>query len=79
LKKAEAGEALIVRLYNPSDVPTQATLHLPFVPASIYLASLNEQRRTATGADSAPVLEAGGTVRITLLPRKIVTLRMERT
>jgi alpha-mannosidase len=78
LKKAEAGEALILRLYNPSVLPTQATVRLPFVPARVALAGLDEQPREAAGAESAPVLEAGGRVRVPLPPGKIITLRMER-
>jgi mannosylglycerate hydrolase len=79
LKKAEEGEALIVRLYNPLDIPTQATLQLPFIPASICLAGLDEQPRQAISADSVPVLETGGKVHVLLPPRKIVTLRIKRT
>jgi mannosylglycerate hydrolase len=76
LKKADEGEALIVRLYNPSDVPTQAIIRLPFSPASIQLAGLDEQPREAAGA--APVLEPNGKVLIALPPKKIVTLQMDR-
>jgi mannosylglycerate hydrolase len=76
LKKADEGEVLIVRLYNPSDVPTQAIIRLPFSPASIKLAGLDEQPREAAGA--APVLEPNGKVLIALPPKKIVTLQMDR-
>ena len=78
LKKAESGEALILRLYNPSDVPTRATLQMPFVPSNICLAGLDEQPRMAAGAESVPVLEADGKVTLLLLPKKVITLRMNR-
>ena len=78
LKKAEIGDALILRLYNPSDIPAQATLQLPFIPASIHLSGLDELPRTTSGAESAPVLEARGKVTLLLPPKKVITLRMNR-
>jgi mannosylglycerate hydrolase len=78
LKKAESGEALILRLYNSSDVLTQAVVQLPFVPTNVQLAGLDEQAQMAPRAGSAPVLEAGGKLRIALAPKAIITLRMER-
>jgi alpha-mannosidase len=78
LKKAEIGDALILRLYNPSDILAQATLRLPFIPASIHLCGLDEQPRTASGAESAPVLETDGKITILIPPKKVITLRMIR-
>ena len=77
LKRAEAGEALILRLYNPSDDVTEASIQLPFVPADIQLAGLDEVPRSAPGAEAAPVREAGRWVRVDLTPRKVITLRIE--
>ncbi len=79
LKKAENGAALILRLFNPSDFPTHATVQLPFHPTNVQLAGLDELPRPGTNAEMAPVVEAGGKVRVTLAPKTIVTLRMDRT
>ncbi len=78
VKKAEAGEALVLRLYNPSEDETEALIQLPFVPASVQLTGLDESPRAVPDAQVAPILEASGRVRVTLIPRKVVTLRMER-
>lgn len=78
VKKAEDGPALVVRLYNPSDDATRASIQLPFAPTDVHLAGLDEIARPALDTDAAPVLEAGGRVQITLAPRKVVTLRLER-
>ncbi|HLO32089.1 MAG TPA: glycosyl hydrolase-related protein [Anaerolineales bacterium] len=77
LKKAEDGEALILRLYNPSDTLTQATLLLPFVPKKVELVGLDELPRPTAGAEIAPVLEEGGKLKMALAARKIITLRIE--
>jgi mannosylglycerate hydrolase len=79
LKKAEVGEALILRLYNPSGAATEALIQLPFAPVNVQLAGLDEIPRPATQAETMPVCEAGGQLRVTLAPRKMVTLRMERS
>jgi Alpha-mannosidase len=78
VKKAEQGEALIIRLYNPSDNLTQATILLPFVPAKMELVGLDELPRPALNVATAPILGDGKKVTIALAPRKIVTLRIER-
>jgi mannosylglycerate hydrolase len=78
VKKAESGEALILRLYNPSNFVTQAVVQLPFVPASVQLAKLDEEPRTTACPEMIPILGAGGRFQITLNPKKIITLRMER-
>jgi alpha-mannosidase len=78
VKKAEVGEALVVRLYNPSDDRTEALIQLPSQLAGIQLAGLDEQPLPSTDAQVASVHEAGGQVRVSLTPRKVVTLRMER-
>ncbi len=49
VKKAEVAEALILRLYNPSDEVTEATIQLPFSPASVLLAGLDEKSMSGTG------------------------------
>ncbi len=78
LKKAEAGEALILRLYNPSDDVTEASIQLPFIPADVQFAGLDESPWLPSGTEAAQISEASGQVRVTLAPRKVVTLRMER-
>jgi len=78
LKKAEIGEALILRLYNPSNVVAQAAVQLPFNPPDVQLAALDEQPRPAASEERLPVLEKDGSFRITLAPKKIITLRMDR-
>jgi alpha-mannosidase len=78
VKKAEVGEALVVRLYNPSENGTEALIQLPFQLAGVQLAGLDERPLPSTDAQAASVHEAGGQVRVSLAPRKVVTLRMER-
>jgi alpha-mannosidase len=78
VKKAEISEALILRLYNPSNVVTQAAIQLPFVPTSVQLAKLDEQPRSTASLETIPVLGTGGRLQITLAPKIIITLRMER-
>jgi len=78
LKKAESGEALILRLYNPTDISTQATIRLPFIPEEINLVGLDELPKTATPIETTPVIEVGGKFRFDLPPKKIITLRVER-
>jgi len=77
VKKAEEGEALILRLYNPSESHTQATISLPFFPKGIELVGLDELPRPLASGDSDPWLEKDGKVRIALAPKKIITLRIE--
>ena len=78
VKRAEQGGALILRLYNPSDDLTQATILLPFVPTKVELVGLDELPRQVASAETAPVLEDGRKVKIALAPKKIITLRIER-
>jgi len=78
VKRAEQGAALILRLYNPSDNLTQATILLPFVPTKVELVGLDELPRQVASAETAPVLEDGRKVKIALAPKKIITLRIER-
>jgi mannosylglycerate hydrolase len=78
VKRAEQGTALIVRLYNPSDVLTQATILLSFVPTKVELAGLDELPRQVASAETAPVFEDGRNIKITLAPKKIITLRIEQ-
>ncbi len=78
LKKAEQGEDLIIRLYNPSDSLTHASVLLPFVPMKAELVGLDELPRVATTEQTIPILEEDGKVRISLAPKKIITLRIER-
>jgi alpha-mannosidase len=78
VKKAEAGKALVLRLYNPSEEFTEAVIQLPFTPAVINLAGMDENVRPASDGENEPILETDGSVRIALAPKKIVTLRVER-
>jgi alpha-mannosidase len=78
LKKTNEGEALIVRLYNPSGLPTQAFIQLSFIPSSVVLTRLDEQSLLSDFESNPPTIEAGERVRITLPPKKIITLRIER-
>jgi alpha-mannosidase len=78
VKRAEVGEALILRLYNPSDDVTDASIQLPFTPAGVQLAGLDESPRPAPDIQSVPICEPAGMVRVALAPRKVVTLRIDR-
>jgi alpha-mannosidase len=78
VKKAEIGQALVMRLYNPSNQKTVADIHLPFIPASIRLCGLDESPESARGTESTPINISDGEVHLTLSPKKIVTLWMER-
>ncbi len=75
LKKAESGEALILRLYNPSDVPSEATIRLPFAPAGVQLVGLDEQPRPVAGPDLT--LGHDRMIKVNVPPKKIITLRMD--
>jgi mannosylglycerate hydrolase len=77
LKKAESGEALILRLYNPSDTRSEATIRLPFTPAWVQVVGLDEQPRVLDRV--TPILEHDRDIHVTLPPKKILTLRMDRT
>ena len=78
VKRAEQSEALIVRLYNPSDTPSQATILLPFVATKVDLVELDEQPRQVFTAEREPVFEDDKTVKVALAAKKIITLRIER-
>ncbi len=76
LKKAEMDESLILRLYNPSKIQTEAEVSLPFVPTCVQLAGLDE--RPLAESTQMPV-SPEGLLRIGIPAGKIVTLRVERT
>jgi alpha-mannosidase len=78
VKKAEQGEYLILRLYNPSDNTSQTSIRLPFAPTKVELTGLDELPRAATMQQTTLILEEDGTVQISLAPKKIITLRIER-
>lgn len=77
IKKAEQGDALILRLYNPSDALAQAIISLPFCPARIQLAGLDENVSPITGSDLVLVQDGEKKVRVSIPPQKIVSLRLE--
>lgn len=74
LKKAEEGEALILRVYNPSRHVTRAEIRPPFAPARVFRANLSEQPlpedMIQPGAD--------GMLQVEIPAGKIITLRLER-
>ena len=78
LKKADDGDDLILRLYNPSAEPTLAAIQLPFSPSAIQMAGLDEQPRQPPGGQAEPMVEADGKFGIELPPGRIVTLRLSR-
>ncbi len=78
VKKAEQGEALILRLFNPSEEYSQAIIRLPFVPGKISRVGMDEQPQAAKGVKADPVLEPDGMLRLTLLPKEILTIKLER-
>jgi alpha-mannosidase len=78
VKKAEDGEALVVRLYNPSDTSTEASIQLPFAPANVQMAGLDEHSYSPAPTESAPSSEPAGKVRVVISPRKVVSLRIDR-
>jgi mannosylglycerate hydrolase len=78
LKKAETGEDLILRLYNPSQTPTRATVQLPFVAQNVQLVGLDEKPRAPATAEEAPEVTANGQIRVSLPAGKIVTLTLQR-
>jgi mannosylglycerate hydrolase len=78
LKKSEQGEALILRLYNPSESPTTATISLSFALNRVQLVGLDEETLTLADTASSPVFDERNRVRISLPAGKIITLRMDR-
>jgi alpha-mannosidase len=78
VKKAETGNALVLRLYNPSEEITEAAIQLPFIPAGIHLAGMDESPRAALGAETEPIFDHDGRVQVVLAPKKVVTLSVER-
>ena len=78
VKKAEAEEALILRLYNPSDEMTEAAIQLPFIPVAVRLVGLDETSSRILGDSASPLGEGSGLVRVTVPPRKVITLKVDR-
>ncbi len=73
-KKAEQGDALILRLYNPSEKATEALVTLPFAAAHAHLIRLDEEM-----IDGAQPLQFDeqGRLQVPLAMKKIVTVRVE--
>jgi mannosylglycerate hydrolase len=69
VKKAEIGDDLIVRLFNPTKQSESATVKFGFQPANVSLAKMDE----SVVEDLAVVNE---TATVILPPKKIVTLRI---
>jgi alpha-mannosidase len=78
VKKAEDGNALVLRLYNASEDTTEAAIHLPFVPASIHQVGMDENPRDVVGTGTGPVHINDERVTVEIPPKKVVTLRVER-
>ena len=74
LKKAEDGDALILRLYNPSACVTRARIQPPFVPTCVCPANLAEQPLPTNPIQPA----ADGAFNVEIPARKVITLRLER-
>jgi alpha-mannosidase len=71
LKRSEEGDALIVRLYNPAGDPAEARLTLPFAPAAVWRAGLDE---CALGGES--LMASGRSVNVEMGPKQILTLKI---
>ena len=78
LKKAETGEALIVRVYNPSRETSEAIIHVPFIPKFVQLCGMDESPKSVEQPENEPTIESDGVVRVNIASGKIVSLRMER-
>jgi mannosylglycerate hydrolase len=78
LKKAEEGKAVILRLYNPSRVATEAEISLPFAPAHVQLVGLDECPISSKEMNVQLTSASEGILRIDIPGGKIVTLRMQR-
>jgi len=73
VKRAEAGDALIVRLYNPSDDPVEATITLAQAIRDAAFVGLDEQPTN----EAAPLLsDDGRQVQLGIRLRQIRTLRL---
>ncbi|MGB0383887.1 MAG: alpha-mannosidase [Ardenticatenaceae bacterium] len=74
LKKSDTDDALILRLYNPSQKATQALITLPFPSAHAQPLGLDEQ---PIDTPHPPQLDDDGRLHVPLPAKKIVTLRVE--
>ena len=77
LKQTEDGQALVLRLNNPSDDSTEAFICLPFAPKTTRLVGLDENPIPLPDNEPAPVIMEDGELRLVLPPRKVLTLRIE--
>lgn len=69
VKRSEDGAALVIRLYNPSEQAAEASITLPVQPRAAHTADLEEN-------SLEPLPLEGGTLRVPLGAKKIVTLRV---
>lgn len=82
LKKAEQGDALILRLYNPSEQATQALVTLPYQEATacpLGIAQLVRLDEEALAKPEALQLDTNGRLIVPLPHKKIVTVRVTVT
>jgi len=69
VKKAEERDSLIVRLYNPFEVDTEACIGCLWTPKEAHVVNLDEQRRGRLEV-------SGGEVTVPIARRKIVTVEL---
>jgi len=74
LKKAEIGDSLLLRLYNPTPCATGAVICPPFLPTRISLVDLAEEPILA--ADIQP--GADGKIQVEIPAGKVITIKLER-
>ena len=68
IKQSEDGSAVILRLYNPSDEATEATIYFPISLAKAHLADLRE--------NSSDVLDVqSNSIQVPLPKKKIITVK----
>jgi 2-O-(6-phospho-alpha-D-mannosyl)-D-glycerate hydrolase len=78
IKKSETDDALVLRMFNPSDEETQASIHLPFFPEAIRLTGMDETSQPVKDSMASEIVQKGNRVQVTLPHKKVVTLRLER-
>ena len=76
VKRAEADDAVILRLHEFRGRGGEATIHLPFPVAAVTRVNLLE-RGPASRPGGEPLLVEGGAVRLRMRPWEIATLRIE--
>ena len=78
VKRSETEHALVVRLFNPSEEETLASIQLPFIPKAVRLTGLDELSSPGEGPVVSKIVQKGDQVQVVLPRKKIITLRLER-